>query len=79
MVKVALIHVAEEWRTGQTICLERLPQVGDLVWTRAEERKSGTDMFVVERIMHAECGTNDEEVVYLFVTPYHDYGTRLPR
>ena len=79
MVKVALIHIADEWRTGQTICLERLPQVGDLVWTRVEDRVAGTDMFVVERIMHAECGTNDEEVVYLFVTPYHDFGACLPR
>ncbi|MBR4037430.1 MAG: hypothetical protein IKK02_06170 [Tidjanibacter sp.] len=78
MVKVALIHIDEEWRTGKTISLERLPARGDLVWTRAEERTSGTDMFVVERVMHAECGTNDEEVVYLFVTPYHDYGTTLP-
>lgn len=58
--------------------MERLPQRGDLVWTRHEERTSGADMFVVERVMHAECGTNDEEVVYLFVTPYHDYGNTLP-
>ena len=48
MVKVALIHIDEEWRTGKTISLERLPARGDLVWTRAEERTSGTDMFVVE-------------------------------
>lgn len=78
MVKVALIHIDGEWRTGKTITLERLPQRGEIIWTRSEERTSGADMFVVERVMHAECGTNDEEVVYLFVTPYHDYGNTLP-
>ncbi len=78
-MKVAMIHINEQWRTSRAIQLERLPAVGDLIWTSAEERQSGTDMFVVERIMHAESGTNDEEVVYLLVSPYTDFGHDLPR
>ncbi len=78
-MKVAMIHITEEWRTSRTIELERLPAVGDLIWTSAEERRSGTDMFVVERIMHAEKGTNSEDVVYIMVTPYTDFGHDLPR